>query len=307
LRIPGAKNIYTFHDLVPLRLPFATLDNKRRYYKLVKLLASKADHIVTVSETSRKDIINLLGVPDDKITNTYQSVEIPEKYAGKSDDQVKREVEGTVNVSYKNYMLFFGAIEPKKNVGRLIEAYLASKVDTPLLIVGKFVWKTEQEFKLLNDDATSYLEQLGSLTYRRRRIIQMDYAPFPLLVSLIKGAKAVLFPSLYEGFGLPVLEAMKLGTPVLTSTEGSTPEVAGDAALLIDPYDTRAIADGISALDTEEDLRASLSAKGLQRADLFTPEAHARRLAAVYGRVLASRRVEQRRHAHPAEAGEAST
>jgi len=287
--VPGTKNIYTIHDLVPLRLPYTTLDNKRNYFKTARLLAREADHIVTVSETSRKDIMNILGLPEWKVTNTYQSVEIPHKYASKPDDIVKREVEGTFNIKYKEYMLFFGAIEPKKNVGRLIEAYLASKIDTPLLIVGKLAWKSEQELRLLNEDAIAYLERIGSLIYRRRRIFQIDYAPFPLLVSLIKGAKCLLFPSLYEGFGLPVLEAMQLGTPVLTSTEGATPEIAGDGALLIDPYDTRAIAEGIAVLDRDAELRASLSCKGRKRAGVFSPEAYSRRLEAVYDAVLAPR------------------
>jgi glycosyltransferase involved in cell wall biosynthesis len=199
------------------------------------------------------------------------------------------DVEGTFNVKYKEYLLFYGAIEPKKNVGRLIEAYLASNIETPLLIVGKLAWKYEQEMRLLNDDATSYLEHLGSQTYRRRRVFHIDYAPFPLLVSLIRGAKAVLFPSLYEGFGLPILEAMKLGTPVLTSTEGSTPEVAGDGALLIDPYDTRAIANGIKALDSNEALRSELSAKGARQAEKFTADAYKLRLSALYDGLLAKR------------------
>jgi glycosyltransferase involved in cell wall biosynthesis len=286
LRVPGARNIYTMHDLVPLRLPYTTLDNKRFYYKLHRTLANRADHIVTVSEASKRDIINLLGVPEHKVTNTYQAVDIPAKYANKPADVVKMEVEGTFNIKYKEYMLFFGAIEPKKNVGRLIEAYLASKIDTPLVIVGKLAWKSEQDMRLLNDDAISYLEQTGSLTYRRKKIHRVDYAPFPLLVSLIKGAKAVFFPSLYEGFGLPILEAMKLGTPVLTSTEGSTPEVAADAALLVDPYDVRAISEGFAALDSDANLRGQLIEKGHKRADLFSVEAYSKRLEELYTRVL---------------------
>ena len=286
IHVPGAKNIYTIHDLVPLRLPFTTLDNKKIYYSLVKMLAEKADHIITVSENSRKDIINLLGVPENKVTNTYQSVDIPEKYASKSEAIVKNEIEGTLDIKYKEYMLFFGAIEPKKNIGRLIEAYLASNTKTPLVIVGKKAWRSEQELRLLQDDATSYLETLGSRTFRRRRILQLDYVPFPMLVSLIKGAKAVLFPSLYEGFGLPALEAMKLGTPVLTSSEGSMPEVAADGALVVDPYDTRALAEAISALDTNAELRAELADKGRKRAAFFSPEAHSQKLASVYQSVL---------------------
>ena len=285
--VPGAKNIYTLHDLVPLRLPYTTLDDKRRYFHMTRLLARRADHIVTVSETSKRDLINLLGVREDRVTNTYQAVEIPAKYANKPEDVVQREIEGTFNVRYKEYFLFLGAIEPKKNVGRLIEGYLGSKVDTPLLIVGKLAWKSEQEMRLVSDDATSYLEQLGSLTFRRRRVFHVDYAPFPLLVSLIRGAKAVLFPSLYEGFGLPVLEAMKLGTPVLTSNDGALKEVAGDNALLIDPYDTRAIAEGIAELDRNAELRADLSARGKRRADLFSPEAYQKKIGELYKRVLA--------------------
>jgi glycosyltransferase involved in cell wall biosynthesis len=295
IMVPRTKNIYTIHDLVPLRLPFTTLDNKRRFFRLVRLLARTADHIVTVSETSRKDIIDLLGIDEAKVTNTYQSVEIPAKYTDKPADLVRREVEGTFNIKYKEYMLFFGAIEPKKNVGRLIEAYLASKIDTPLLIVGKLAWKSEQEMRLMHDDATSYLEQIGSLTYRRRRIFHIDHVPFPLLVSLIRGAKSVLFPSLYEGFGLPILEAMKLGTPVLSSEEGPIPEVAGDGALLIDPYDTRAIAEGIRELDTNAELRGSLGARGRRRANLFSAQAYQRRLHALYDRILEPGRLPMRR------------
>jgi glycosyltransferase involved in cell wall biosynthesis len=283
--VPGARNIYTLHDLVPLRLPFTTLDNKRYYLSLLSLLAKRADHIVTVSETSRRDIINLLGIPETQVTNTYQSVEIPDAYATKPEDAVRREVEGTLNVKYKEYMLYFGAIEPKKNVARLVEAYLSTKTETPLVIVGKKDWDSDKAFGLLDSDATSYLEQIGSQTFRRRRIFQVDYAPYPLLVSLIRGAKAVLFPSLYEGFGLPVLESMTLGTPVLASSEGALPEVAGDGALLVDPYNVRAIADGIRLLDTDENQRGLLVSRGRKQATLFSPAAHAAKLKNVYDRV----------------------
>jgi glycosyltransferase involved in cell wall biosynthesis len=284
--IPRTKNIYTLHDLVPLRLPFTTLENKRRYFNMTRKLGATATHIVTVSETSRKDIINLLGVPEYRVTNTFQAVDIPPKYANKSPDVVKREVEGTFNIKYKNYMLFFGAIEPKKNIGRLIEAYLGSNISTPLLIVGKIAWKAEQELRLMNDSTIRYLEQIDNLTFSRMRILRIDYAPFPLLVSLIKGAKATLFPSLYEGFGLPVLESMKLGVPVLTSSEGATAEVAGDAALTIDPYDTHAIAQGIRALDSDADLRGRLIEAGLKQAALFSTDAYKKRLRNLYDRLL---------------------
>ncbi|HTJ63327.1 MAG TPA: glycosyltransferase family 1 protein [Alphaproteobacteria bacterium] len=287
--VPRTKNIYTIHDLVPLRLPYTTLDTKRRYFRLMRTLTKHADHFVTVSETSKRDIVNLLGVPEDQVTNTYQSVDIPARYADKPPETVKREVEGTFDLRYKNYLLFFGAIEPKKNIGRLIEAYLGSNIDTPLVIVGKLAWKSDDELRLLDNDAVTYLEQINNLTLTRRRVHHIDYAPFPLLVSLIKGAKAVCFPSLYEGFGLPVVEAMKLGTPVLTSTGGSMPEVAGDAALLVDPYNVAEIAEGIRALDSNAELRDQLSARGSVRAQLYTPEKHAERLNEMYSRILDKR------------------
>jgi len=286
LRMMGTKNIYTLHDLVPLRLPYTTLDPKKHYLKLMRRIVKRADHIVTVSETSRNDIIELLHCPEDKVTNTYQSVDIPAKLRNRPDDVVQREVEGTFGLPYKGYFLFFGSLEPKKNVGRLIEAYLSSKVESPLVIVGAQAWKSENELRLINDTTNRFLEQIGSLTVTRDRIRRFDYAPFPLLVSLIRGAKAVTFPSLYEGFGLPILEAMLLGTPVITSKESSTPEVAGDAALLVDPYDPRAISEAIIELDRNADLRAKLSAAGIKQAAHYAPEIYRDRLRDVYSKVL---------------------
>ncbi len=133
------------------------------------------------------------------------------------------------------------------------------------MLLGKTAWKAGEELRFLNEGSNRYLEQLDNLTFTRDRVRRFDYAPFPLLVSLIRGAKALVFPSLYEGFGLPVLEAMSLGTPVITSNTASIPEVAGDAALLVDPYDPRAIADAIKTISTDAALRETLSARGGRR------------------------------------------
>jgi len=285
LRASGSANIYTLHDLVPLRLPYTTLDNKRLYFRLCRMIVNRADHIVTVSETSRRDIIELLGCPEDKVTNTYQAVDIPAKYAGKPERDVISDVEGTFGLTYKRYFMFFGAIEPKKNIGRMIEAYLASGVEDPLVIVGKKAWKSEEELRLIFDDHVRYLVTEGEITRTRRKIIQIDYASFPLLVSLIRGAKTVLFPSLYEGFGLPALEAMKLGTPVMTSNTASIPEVVGDAAVKIDPYDVREMVDAIRALDADADLRGRLALAGPERAALFSPDRYRARLRDLYARL----------------------
>lgn len=285
LRIPGATNIYTLHDLVPLRLPYTTLDNKRRYFRLSRMLARGADHIVTVSEASKRDIMALLGLAEDRVTNTYQAVDIPRRLRDLPMPQVQAEIAGSFGLQAGQYWLFFGAIEPKKNVGRLIQAYLASGVPGPLVIVGKKAWKSEEELKLLYDDHVKYLVQEGSTLRTRHRIMMLDYVPFRLLVNLIRGARAVLFPSLYEGFGLPALEAMLLGTPVITANTASMPEVVGDAALQVDPYDISALVQAIQAVDRDPALRARLAEAGPRQAMLFSPERYAARLEALYARL----------------------
>ncbi|MEN0075390.1 MAG: glycosyltransferase family 1 protein [Paracraurococcus sp.] len=285
LRARGARNIYTMHDLVPLRLPYTTLDNKRRYFRLNRMLGKVADHIVTVSEASKRDIVSLLGVPEERVTNTYQAVDIPRRLRDLPMEQVQAEISGSFGLEAGKYWLFFGAIEPKKNVGRLIQAYLASNVEGPLVIVGKKAWKSEEELRLLHDDHVRYLVQEGSVLRTRHRVMLLDYAPFRLLVNLIRGARAVLFPSLYEGFGLPALESMLLGTPVITSNTASMPEVVGDAALKVDPYDISDLVQAIRAIDRDPALRARLADAGPRQATQFSPERYAARLEALYARL----------------------
>jgi len=129
---------------------------------------------------------------------------------------------------------------------------------------------------------------------RSAKVIRLEYLPFSLLISVIRGAKATFFPSLYEGFGLPVLESMALGTAVLTSNTSSLPEVAGDAACLIDPYDTQAMAEAMRALDTNDAWRLSLEDKGREQAKLFSEETYAKRLQALYESVMATKRKQTR-------------
>jgi len=286
MRVPGMPNVYTIHDLVPLRLPFTTLDNKRRFYFLCKRLCQKADHIVTVSESARQDIIRAFRIDERRITNTYQSVDFPPALLERSDASVAAEIEGIFNLGWKRYFLFYGAVEPKKNLGRVIEAYLASGVTDPLVIIGADGWLTEYETKMMYGDIVTAQTVRNNVIRREDRIRRYDYLPLPALVSLIRGAKATLFPSLYEGFGLPVLESMLLGTPVLTSNAGSLPEVAGDAALTVDPYDSMAILRGIQTLDQDEGLRDELVTRGRTQAAKFTVQAHGARLSDVYGPLL---------------------
>lgn len=276
LRLEDARNIYTIHDLVPLRLPFTTLDKKRSYYRMVERICREADAIVTVSETSRSDILSLFNADPEKVFNTYQSVDIPQKYIDIPEDMLRQEIRGIHNLEYKNYILYYGAVEPKKNVDRLVEAYLSTAIEIPLLVVGKEGWLVGGK------DKGSGRSGGPSIPWDNPRLRRIDYVSFPQLVNLIRGARMVAFPSLYEGFGLPILESMICRTPVLTSNFGATAEVAGDAAVLVDPYDTRDIRAGLVKLVDDEELRARLVEEGTQRAGLFSPERHAQKLNAVY-------------------------
>ena len=278
LHARGVPNIYTIHDLIPLRLPHPTLDDKATYRAMCDAIARRADQIAVVSETTRQDVIRLLGISEDRVTNTYQAVSLPEKITSRSQAEVTLELEGVFNLGWKDYFLHFGAIEPKKNLGRIVEAYLASGSQTPLVIIGGRAWLDEGETALLNQ-----VKRDGGPSADRIR--QYEYMPFSMLISLIRGAKATLFPSLYEGFGLPVLESMALSTAVLTSTGGSLPEVAGDAAVIVDPYDVQAITRGIQALDADEGLRLEIQARGVIQAAHFTPEAYQARLIDLYGKI----------------------
>jgi glycosyltransferase involved in cell wall biosynthesis len=173
----------------------------------------------------------------------------------------------------RGYYLFFGALEPKKNLARLLEAHLASGSRHPLVIVGAPGWGSERDVKLL--------EQFAELD-RQSRLKWLGYLPRQTLATVIAGARAVVFPSLYEGFGLPVLEAMSLGTPVITSNTSSLPEVAGEAALMVDPMKVRSIAHAINTLEGDDRAVSELRQRGLAQAERFSAAAYRKRLAGFY-------------------------
>jgi glycosyltransferase involved in cell wall biosynthesis len=274
VRLVGACNIYTIHDLVPLRLPYTTLTDKPRFARLLRGCVNEGDHLCTVSQFSRDDIIDQCGVAPERISNTYQSSFLPEQILTESFENTARQVKGIFGLNPQSFFLFFGALEPKKNIGRLLEAYLGLQASTPLVLVGARAWMSEGELSLLPPDD--------------KRIVRLDYLSRNTLLRLIRVARAVLFPSIFEGFGLPVLEAMQLGAPVLTSNTSSLPEVAGDAAVLVNPYSVADIARGIARLDQDQVLRAQLSAAGPRQAALYSQAAYLARLEAMYIAALAA-------------------
>jgi glycosyltransferase involved in cell wall biosynthesis len=223
----------------------------------------------------------LLGVPAERVTYTYEEVFLPRELVERSEDLVAAQLSGSYGLEMQNYLLFYGALEPKKNVARLIDAYMLSAVDIPLVITGAIGWGNKTEAKRLEELGIAGVARLNG----SRRIYHFEYVSLPMLVTLIRGARAVIFPSLYEGFGLPVLEAMLLGTPVVTSRASSLPEIAGEAALYVNPYDIDEIAQALKTIPADADLRGELVRRGRIQAELFSVARYRERIAALYERL----------------------
>lgn len=277
----GVPNIVTIHDLIPIQFPYFVLDKRARALKLHKSIADRADLIITVSETSKKHIVDTLNVPEEKVMVTYQSLPIRNRI---DTEDAERLVSMIYGVRPRGYVLFLGAIEPKKNVKRLIEAHLMAGTGLPLLVAGPTGWLCDDDLALLKmiESRTDFSMGTGVAGPPVRRL---GFIPRSHVTALLQCATFLAFPSIYEGFGLPVLEAMQLGTPVLTSSTGSIPEVAGPRAVYVNPFDVSDMARQIRRLASDSDLRAELSLHGPSRAALFDQTAHASRLRTAYSRV----------------------
>lgn len=278
VRMVGARNVYTIHDLVPLRLPYLSRENKAYHETLLTECIAAAVHIATVSETSRRDILAWLPAVAHRVTNLGQAVR--SRFMPSIDGHAEDErLAALFDLEPQGYFLFYGAIEPKKNVGRLIEAYLAAGLETKLVIVGASAWEAAEELRVLNGAH-------GTVLDRARRVRRIDYLPIEQLGIVVRGARAVVFPSLYEGFGLPAVEAMCAGIPVIAGAAGALPEILGETAMLVDPYDVAAIRDALIEIDRNPGLRAALSAAGKRRAPEFALEPYQARIQDLYTRLL---------------------
>lgn len=273
--VRGAKKITTLHDCIPFRLPYTTLDDKKRLYRLYRHAIRTSDLILTVSENSKADIALLFDVDPEKIEVAYQPVSV-QNLSDEERASLAHVLEVRFDLEPDGYILFVGAIEPKKNVKRLIDAYLEIDTDLPLVIVGNKAWLWESQI--------GHLDSIDAL--KSGRVQLFGHVPSKDLRYLYGGAHCFVFPSLYEGFGLPPLEAMTFGVPVVTANISSLPEVCGDAALYVDPYDTESIRSGIEKVLADEDVRHRLRVAGKKRVHALSPEVYVKRLYEVYSAIL---------------------
>ena len=268
--VKGVTTVTTIHDVIPLKLPYTTLDDKKQFYDLCKDSIKRSELILTVSECSKRDIHEFFDVPDEKVVVTYQSLPAvpPEVDATYASALMRRH-----KLKPGQYVFFVGNIEPKKNVKVLVDAMAGLAHDVPLVIAGHKAW--------LSDSQIGH----GPATLRRN-FRHLDYVSRDDLHSLLANAGCMVFPSIYEGFGLPPLEAMQMGCPVISTDAASLPEVCGDAALYFDPRDPVALRTQIDRLLGDPALRADLIAKGHERVAHFSPQRYAERLKSAYDRVL---------------------
>lgn len=275
---PGPwRNVVTVHDLDFLRHPERLTPEAQRHYGCVRECVHHADAIIAVSEATRSDILALLGVPPEAITVIHEAADA--RFTSPPDDATRPEsatVSGTRGALPARYFLMVGTIEPRKNHELLLDAFAAYRQATPdacgLVIAGAEGWNSAGIVARLRTEPG--VTWLGSVTPEQ-------------LIPLYQGAVALLMPSWDEGFGLPVLEAMASGTPVAISTAPALIEVAGDAALVASPEDTRAWAAIMAALDADAGKRAELRQRGMTRAAQFSWHRAAVETADLYERVLA--------------------
>jgi len=275
IKIKGAKKITTIHDLIPLRLPYTTLDNKKFFYQIVKDSIKDSEIIITVSENSKKDILNTFDVAPEQVYVTYQPLVLQPGLV--SEERITNFLKKRYKLDLKKYILFVGAIEPKKNLGRLIDAYAEIDTDMQLVVVGKKGWLWEGEIgKLENIFGKNFSRKVKLLEYVSNQDLKYFYL----------GAYCFVFPSLYEGFGLPPLEAMTFGCPVITSNVASLPEICGDAALYVNPYDVDDIKEKIEKLINNPQLGAELSEAGRERVKLFSMDNYVNNLSKAYYKII---------------------
>jgi glycosyltransferase involved in cell wall biosynthesis len=267
------SSVVTVHDLGYLHYPGAHPLLDRLYLDLsTRYNARAARRVIAVSQATQDDLVQYYGLEPDKITVVYSGWD--ERMRPVEDEGTIERVKARYGIRGE-YVLYMGTLQPRKNLGRLLEAVArlrkeAQRGKAPgLVIAGRKGW--------LYDPIFQQVERLGL----ESEVVFPGYVPQDDLPALLSGARLFVFPSLYEGFGLPVLEAMACGTPVVCSNVSSLPEVAGDAALLVDPLDVKGMAEAMNRLVQDEGLRTELVERGYRQVRQFSWERCARETLAV--------------------------
>ncbi|NVN45140.1 glycosyltransferase family 4 protein [Asaia siamensis] len=258
----GIPNVVTIHDLIPILHPELSGIPRDRIKRRIQSWCERASAIVTVSDAVKSDLMTTFDVPSDIIFMSSQPVCF-------SEPLLKAASQATSPCEPGGF-LYFGTLERRKNIGRIIDAHSRSMTNRPLTLIGEkgFEWDLE-------------LQKLGSHRAPDRVKI-VPWCQRSALIRAIREARAVVFPSLAEGFGLPIVEAMALGTPVITSFGHATEEVAGSAAWLVHAGDTEALAYAIDKVDRDDSLHAELSRAGLERASEFDFDTYSQRMSLFY-------------------------
>lgn len=264
--------VVTVHDLSFIRFPHLFRPVNRLYLTvLTRLSARRARRLIAVSAHTAAEAARLLGVPAERIDVVYHGVTPNFRPLPEEEVVAFRQRRGLP----ERFLFFVGTLEPRKNLARLVEAFARIRDDrVGLVLAGGRGW--------LYDELFARLESLGL----NERIIFTGYVMSEELPLWYNAATILAYPSVYEGFGLPVLEAQACGTPVLTSNVSSLPEAAGNAAVMVDPYDVDAIAAGLNRLLADEQLRCDLRERGLAHARQFTWSHTVQETARVYCRAL---------------------
>ncbi len=269
----ACPSVVTIHDCIHLMFP-QYLPNRlaHTYARIsISLAARRATRVLTVSESSKRDILRFVDASPEKIDVIYNAYD--ERFAVEPREEDVVRVRERYQL-HDEFVLYAGNVKPHKNLERLIQAFdLVRRRGLDHL-----------KLVLIGDEISKYaaLRRAVHRHQLHKYVRFLGYLPETTLAVMYRLAGVFVFPSLYEGFGLPPLEAMASGTPVVTSNVSSLPEVAGDAAVLVDPYDPTAIADGIYRVLTDESLRRSLRQRGLTRASQFSWEASVRRVHDIY-------------------------
>lgn len=274
--LPGTKTLLTVHDLSFIRVPETASPSLRVYLeRVVPRSTYQADHILADSEATKRDLIELYSIPPEKITVLLSGVD--SRFAPVRDSDEILTTRSRYKISERPYILSLGTVQPRKNYGRLVQALANLRQtghDIGLVIVGGRGWLEDSIYETIR---TTQMKDFVRFT---------GFADENDLPALYSGATCFALPSLYEGFGIPILEAMACGTPVVTSNVSSLPEVTGEAGLMVNPYDVDEITESLRRLIVSSDLRADLIQRGFEQARRFTWDQSARHLYDIYQGML---------------------